>query len=54
LKKKTEKNDVIYKGISPDEVNLVSNADEFGYTFLSRENEKIILEIYDHEKNETE
>ena len=54
VEKRTEKNDVIYQGISPDEVTLVSTADEFGYTFLSRENGKIILEIYDYEKNETE
>jgi magnesium-transporting ATPase (P-type) len=54
VEKRTEKNDVIYQGISPDEVTLVSMADELGYTFLSRENEKIIIEIYDYEKEEKE
>ena len=54
VEKRTEKNDVIYQGISPDEVTLVSIANELGYTFLSRENEKIIIEIYDDEKNEKE
>ena len=54
VEKRTEKNDVIYQGISPDEVTLVSIANELGYTFLSRENEKIIIEIYDDAKNEKE
>jgi magnesium-transporting ATPase (P-type) len=47
IEKRTKKNDIIYQGISPDEVTLVSMADEIGYSFLSRENEKIIIEIYD-------
>ena len=54
IEKRTEKNNVIYQGISPDEVTLVSIANELGYTFLSRENEKIIIEIYDYKKNEKE
>ena len=54
VEKRTEKNDVVYQGISPDEVTLVSMADELGYTFLSRENEKIIIEIYNYEKDEKE
>ena len=52
VEKRTEKNDIIYQGISPDEVTLVSMADEIGYSFLSRENEKIIIEIYDSIKHE--
>ena len=54
VEKRTEKNDVVYQGISPDEVTLVSMADELGYTFLSRENEKIIIEIYNYERDEKE
>ena len=54
IEKRTESNDIIYQGISPDEVTLVSMADEIGYTFLSRENEKIIIEVYDSLKNEKE
>ena len=54
VEKRTEKDNIIYQGISPDEITLVSMADELGYTFLSRENEKIIIEIYDYEKNEKE
>ena len=52
IEKKTEKNDVIYQGVSPDEVTLVSAANEFGYTFISRENNKITVFVYDDEKNE--
>ena len=52
IEKRTKKNDIIYQGISPDEVTLVSMADEIGYSFLSRENEKIIIEIYDSVKHE--
>ena len=52
IEKKTEKNDVIYQGVSPDEVTLVSSANELGYTFVSRQNNKIIVFIYDDEKNE--
>ena len=51
---KTQKNDYIYQGVSPDEVTLVSMADELGFTFLSRENNKILIEIYDYEKDEKE
>ena len=29
-------------------------ADEFGYSFLSRENQKAIIEIFDYEKNDKE
>ena len=54
VEKRVEKDNVIYQGISPDEVTLVSMADELGYTFLSRENDKIIIEVYDYEKNEKE
>ena len=54
IEKRTERNDIIYQGISPDEVTLVSMADEIGYSFLSRENEKIIIEIYDSVKHEKE
>ena len=54
IEKRTEKNDIIYQGINPDEVTLVSMADEVGYSFLSRENQKIIIEIYDDENNEKE
>ena len=39
-KKRKERNELIYQGVSPDEVTLVSSADELGYTFLSRENNK--------------
>jgi magnesium-transporting ATPase (P-type) len=52
IEKRTQKNDLIYQGVSPDEVTLVSMADEFGFTFLSRENNKIIVEVYDYEKDE--
>ena len=52
IEKKTEKNDVIYQGVSPDEVTLVSAANELGYTFISRENNKITVFVYDDEKNE--
>ena len=52
IEKKTERNDVIYQGVSPDEVTLVSAANELGYTFISRQNNKIIIYIYDEEKNE--
>ena len=51
---RTQKNDVVYQGVSPDEVTLVSMADELGFTFLSRENNRIIVEIYDYEKDEKE
>ena len=54
VEKKTESNDVIYQGVSPDEVTLVSTANELGYTFLSRENNKIIIFVYDDEKKEEE
>ena len=55
IEKRTETNaNIIYQGISPDEVTLVSMANQIGYTFLSRENEKIIIEIYDSIKNENE
>ena len=54
VEKRTEKNDVIYQGISPDEVTLISTADVLGYTFISRQNEKIIIEVYDYEKEEKE
>ena len=50
IEKKTERNDVIYQGVSPDEVTLVSAANELGYTFISRQNNKIIVYIYDEEK----
>ena len=52
IEKKTKRNDVIYQGVSPDEVTLVSAANELGYTFVSRENNKIVIFIYDNEKNE--
>ena len=52
IEKKTQKNDVIYQGISPDEITLVSAANELGYTFISRENNKIVIFIYDDENNE--
>ena len=52
IEKKTERNDVIYQGVSPDEVTLVSAANELGYTFLSRENNKIVILVYDDEKQE--
>ena len=54
VEKRTEKNDVIYQGISPDEVTLISTADVLGYTFISRQNEKIIIEVYDYEKEDKE
>ena len=54
IEKRTQKNDLIYQGVSPDEVTLVSMADELGFTFLSRENNKIIIEIYDYSKDEKE
>ena len=54
VEKRTEKKDVVYQGISPDEVTLVSMADELGYTFLSRENEKNIIEVYNYEKEDKE
>ena len=54
VEKRVEKENVMYQGISPDEVALVSMADELGYTFLSRENDKIIIEIYDYDKEEKE
>ena len=54
VEKRTEKKDVVYQGISPDEVTLVSMADELGYTFLSRENEKIVIEVYNYEKEDKE
>ena len=49
IEKRTQRNDVIYQGVSPDEVTLVSVANEFGYTFLSRENNKISILVYDDE-----
>ncbi len=52
IEKKTQKNDVIYQGVSPDEITLVSAANELGYTFISRENNKIVIFIYDDENNE--
>ena len=54
VEKRTEKKDVAYQGISPDEVTLVSMADELGYTFLSRENEKIVIEVFNYEKKDKE
>ena len=54
IDKRTQKNDIIYQGVSPDEVTLVSMADELGFTFISRENDKIIIEVYDYEKDEKE
>ena len=54
VEKRTQKNDIIYQGINPDEVTLVTMADEFGYSFLSRENQKAIIEIFDYEKNDKE
>ena len=52
IDKRTQKNDIIYQGVSPDEVTLVSMADELGFTFLSRENNRIIIEVYDYEKDQ--
>ena len=43
-----------YQGTSPDEVTLVSAADELGFTFISRENNIITIEIFNHEKNTNE
>ena len=54
IEKRTQKNELVYQGVSPDEVTLVSTADELGYTFLSRENDKIVIEVYDYEKDEKE
>ena len=54
IEKKTERNDVIYQGVSPDEVTLVSAANELGYTFLSRENNRVSILVYDDEKQEDE
>jgi len=54
IEKRTEKNDIIYQGVSPDEVTLVSMADEFGFTFISRENNIIVIEIYDYETDKKE
>ena len=54
IEKRTEKNDIIYQGVSPDEVTLVSMADEFGFTFISRENNIIAIEIYDYENDKKE
>ena len=54
VEKRTEKKDVIYQGISPDEVTLVSVADELGYTFLSREEGKIIIEVYNYNNDSRE
>ena len=54
IEKRTQKNDLIYQGVSPDEVTLVSMADELGFTFISRENNKILIEIYDYSKDEKE
>ena len=54
VEKRTEKKDVIYQGISPDEVTLVSVADELGYTFLSREEGKIIIEVYNYDNDSKE
>ena len=54
IEKRTQKNVLIYQGVSPDEVTLVSMADELGFTFLSRENNKILIEVYDYEKNDKE
>jgi len=54
IEKRTEKNEIIYQGVSPDEVTLVSMADEFGFTFISRENNNIDIEIYDYENDKKE
>ena len=54
IEKRTERNDVIYQGVSPDEVILVSAANELGYTFLSRENNRVSILVYDDEKKEDE
>ena len=54
IDKRSEKNDIIYQGVSPDEVTLVSTADELGFTFISRENNIIVIEIYDYEKDKKE
>ena len=54
IEKRTERNELIYQGVSPDEVTLVSSADELGYTFLSRENNKIVIEVYDYENDSKE
>ena len=54
VEKRTEKKDVVYQGISPDEVTLVSVADELGYTFLSREEGKIIIEVYNYDTDSKE
>ena len=54
IEKRTQKNVLIYQGVSPDEVTLVSTADELGFTFLSKENNRILIEIYDYEKDDKE
>ena len=41
-----------FQGSNPDEITLVSAADEFGFTFISRENNIITIEIDNHEEEE--
>ena len=43
-----------YQGSSPDEVALVSSAEELGFTFINRENGIITIEIFDQNINQNE
>lgn len=53
-KDKNNNNEIIYQGSSPDEVTLVSIANELGYSFIGRENGYIILNIKNYVKNKIE
>ena len=43
-----------FEGSSPDEVALVTSAYELGFTFISRDNDIIVIEIYNYETNQNE
>ena len=48
------KGEIEFQGPSPDEKTLVTAAYEFGFRFVSRENGKILIEIYDQNGNKKE
>ena len=54
LIEKNSKGEINFQGPSPDEITLVSAAYELGFRFVSRENGKIIIEIYDQNGNKKE
>ena len=46
-----DKNEINFQGPSPDEITLVTAAYEFGFCFVSRENNVISIELHDQNGN---